>query len=359
MKKIKPFLYLSLFLFSLTLQAQEYQSAESVEYDPTQNRWLASNGSNIIARASDGALSFFGSGSATHGMEVMGNTLFAVDGGTIRGYDLTSEQQVMSIAIPGASFLNGMTNDGNGTLYVTDFGAQEIHKIDVSDLNNPSSEMIVSNATTTPNGIIYDGANNRLLFTSWQSSNAPIKAVDLTDFSVSTVVTTNVGRIDGIDDDSDGNYYISSWSPARISKYDNAFTNPPEIVTTPFISNPADIGYSMQTDTLAIPVGNNVVFVGFSPMVAVDELPVGKYQLSVFPNPLSPESVISFELEKSETVELQIFTTEGRLVENLLTGVQPAGQHRVVLTGMTLSAGIYFCRLQTPAGILSQRIIVQ
>ena len=67
---------------------------------------------------------------------------------------------------------------------------------------------IVSNTVSTPNGIVYDGENNRLIFVNW-GSNAAIKAVDLSDNSVSTLTTTTLGNCDGIDNDSYGNYYVS------------------------------------------------------------------------------------------------------------------------------------------------------
>ena len=92
-------------------------------------------------------------------MEVLGDHLFVIDGSTIRGFELGTENEVMTLNISSAGFLNGMTNDGVSTLYATDFSGKKIYKIDVSDLSNPSSEVIVSNTISTPNGIIFDGAN--------------------------------------------------------------------------------------------------------------------------------------------------------------------------------------------------------
>lgn len=342
---------------STVINAQNYQNAESAEYDPTQNRWLVSNGSNILARASNGTLSFFGTGSAGFGTEVLGNTVFAIDGTMIKGFDLTTEQEVMRITIPGAGFLNGLTNDGTSTLYATDFSNSDIHKIDVSNFDNPSSERIVSNTMTTPNGIIYDGNNNRLLFTSWSGANAPISQVDLSDFSVSTVINTNVGRIDGIDDDANGNYYISSWSPARITKYDNSFANP-EIITAPGISNPADIGYSKQTDTLAIPIGSNVIFVGFEVVSSTNNIDTDELEFQVYPNPINEQSIIDFTLAKAEELELNILTINGQLIKSLLSGKQIAGKHRVLLAGLNLPSGIYNCQLKTATQVFTKKIVL-
>jgi hypothetical protein len=182
-------------------QSQNYQNAESIEYDEAHNRFLISNGNNILARAADGTLSYFGSGSAGFGMEVMGDHLFALTQTALKVFDLESAIQLSATNISGSQFLNGLTNDGNGLLYATDFSAKKIYKIDVSDVMNPTYEIIVQSTGSTPNGIVYDGDNNRLIFTSW-GSNAKIKAVDLSDFSVSDLLTTSLGNIDGIDEDN-------------------------------------------------------------------------------------------------------------------------------------------------------------
>ncbi len=356
------FVLLYLLLFTLPiipLSAQNYQSAESVEYDAVNKQWLASNGSNIIANDGQGNLSYFGTGSANYGMEIMDTVLFAIDGSVLRAFSLNTENQISSVTITGSSFLNGITNDGDSTIYMTDFSAKKIYRVNVSDLQNMTFEIIVNNTVSTPNGIIYDGENDALFFVNWGSS-AAIKAVGLSDFSVSTITTTALGNIDGIDDDNDGNYYISSWSPTRISKYDKNFANTPETITTPFISNPADIGYSKETDTLAIPIGNNVVFVGFESdtTTSVQLLQDEEMALTIFPNPVTDQSYVQFELEYDQELILQIIDNQGRSVKPLLNGTQPSGKHKVVLAGMDLTAGIYYLQLKTRSATVTRKMVI-
>ena len=358
MKKV-VLLFLGLIFSSNMTFSQVYQSAESVEYDPVNKRWLASNGSNIIADDGYGNLSFFGSGSASHGMEVMGDQLFAISSNVLRVFDLSTEMEIASYSIPGVSFLNGITNDGVSNIYVTDFGAKKIYRIDVSDLGDISHEEIVSNTSQTPNGIIYDEDNNRLLFVTW-GSNAKVRAVDLTNNMVSDVVNTGLGNIDGIDEDNAGDYYIASWSPAQISKYDKDFANPLEVITTPFISNPADIGYSLENDTLAIPIGNNVVFVGFdtdSTTAVIDELATS-LDFKVYPNPISDQSYIQFELKQNEDIDLTLLDSNGRHIKTLMSGEQSAGLHKVLFADHRLTAGKYYVRLDINRQSTVKQIIV-
>ncbi len=354
MKKVASSLLGTLILLSIlpaiTL-AQPVFRGESVEYDYVSKRWFTSdNGTSIIQRDSNGVISYFGTGlKASHGMEILGNTLFTCEGTKIYGYDLTTELEVMQVTVPGSAFLNGLTNDGVDRLYATCFSNKKIFEINVASLSFPAVSEIVSATVTTPNGIVFDSLHQRLLFTNWNTSNAPIKAVDLNGFAVTTVTTTGVGKIDGIDDDGLGHYYISSWSPMRISRYDTNFVGAAVTITAPGINNPADIGYAKGIDTLGIPNGNGpVTFIGFGPVVGVNAGVDLVSSLSIGPNPVSEASSISFDLLNATQVELEILDIQGRSVHRLLSEVMPSGHHKVLLAGIQLSAGVYVVRLQAP-----------
>jgi sugar lactone lactonase YvrE len=342
------------------LFAQSLSGVESVEYDPTNNRYLASsdNGS-IVAIAPNGALSYFGSGlTADYGMEVMNGTLFVIAGSAIKGYDLTTATQVMSVTISGAQFLNGMGSNGVDKLWVSDFNGYDIYEVNVANLSSPTFSMVADQmdlgTTNKPNGIVYDGDNNRIVFVNW-GSNAPIKAMNLTTYAVSTVVpNTGVGNIDGIDKDSEGNWYIASWSPARITKYTNDFSSS-EVITVPGISNPADICYATETDTLAIPGGNQVIFVGFeSPTVGMDEElyePYRVYYSSGYP-------VVQFELGSTQDVSFDILDMSGRVVFTAMQGLQSIGKQTVVLSSVGLYSGAYLCRVISKEVSFTERIVI-
>lgn len=358
MKKLLTILLTACCLSSVS--AQSLSGVESVEYDPVNNRYLASSdNSSIVAIAPNGGLSYFGSGTAAdYGMEVVGNTLFAIVGSTVRGYDLTSESQVMNVSITGASFLNGMASNGTNKLWVSDFSGFDIYEIDISNLNSPSYNMVANQSdlgtSNQPNGLVYDEANNRILIANW-GSNAPIKAMGLISYNVTTVVAnTGVGSIDGIDKDAQGNWYISSWSPARITKYSNDFTTS-EVITVSGITNPADICYSPETDTLAIPGGNQVLFVGFeNSSVGIDEENFESYEIQYH----SGNPVVKFDLAQSQDVVMEIIDLNGRLVHPVLEGQQPKGAQTVVLSSIGLYSGAYICRMTSKELSFSERIII-
>jgi sugar lactone lactonase YvrE len=339
-------LVLSLILISFCQlgMAQVPSNIEAVEHDPVYNRFFVSNGNNILV-TSNGGVSWdvFGSGSANYGMEVMGNTLFVISNNVVRGYDLTTEAQVMTLSIPGVSFLNGMGSDGSNKLFVSDFGANRIYAIDVTDLANPTYETAISNTVSTPNGITIDLANNRGVFVNW-GSNSPIKAFDLTDYSMTTLLANSgLGNCDGIDHDEEGNFYVSSWTPTRITRFSDDFaTN--EIVTAVDLSSPADISYAIATDTLAIANSGSdeVTFIGFS-QVGIEE--EEEQFFSVYPSPMNANGTLQFSLEKAANVGVNILSIDGKLVHAFPSYNYPAGQQRLILSGHNLSTGNYIIQL--------------
>lgn len=75
-----------------------------------------------------------------------------------------------------------------------------------------------------------------------------------------------------------------------------------------------------------------------------------------YPNPFNPTATIPVQLTRDTHVELAVFDARGRLVRKLHEGTLPAGDHAFVLHGDGLSSGAYICRLETPAGVQSQRL---
>ncbi len=342
------------FLTQFSLFAQSYQSAESAAYDEANNRFLISNGANMLARSATDVLTVFGNGSTSFGLEVLGNTVFGVEGSSIVGYDLDTEDEVMSITISGASFLNGLTNDGQNTLYVSDFGANKIHKIDVSDFANPTQEIYLDNLADKPNGLLWD--DFRLLYVTWGVGK--IMEFNPNTNTITMLLNTGLTNIDGIDDDAAGNFYVSSWSPARITKYDSNFENP-ETISVPGISAPADIGYGQAVNILAVPQGSKVDYVDLNPIPnAQIDIIDRNLGLMVFPNPVSDSSYIQFELTEKATISLSLLDINGKLVHELLNGIENTGLHQVVLSGIDLPTGIYNCMLKANGVTEIAKIVV-
>ncbi len=67
-----------------------------------------------------------------------------------------------------------------------------------------------------------------------------------------------------------------------------------------------------------------------------------------YPNPFNNSTAISFEVETSGYVTLEIFDVLGRRALTLMNDELPSGPHTVMMDGRSLASGIYFAQLRTP-----------
>jgi hypothetical protein len=343
---MKNILFFLLALTATSMHAQSLTAIEGVEYDPTNQIFLVGNGNNVVRMHSDAIpQGTLGAAKSNYGMEVMNGILFSIVGTAIRGYDVTTGAQVMTHTLSGASFLNGMASNGTDKLWVSDFSAKKIYELNVANLAAPTSSIVVANTTSTPNGLTYDAANNRLVMVSW-GANASIKAIDLATYTLSVITTTNLGNCDGVDHDSYGNYYVSSWSPNAITKFSNDFTTTSTVTVAGGVSSAADICYAEEIDTLAIPcTGNNVVkFVGFNPSFVV-EGNTSEFQAYGYPTEVKDMFTVGFDLPQAVDVNIRLFDVNGRLVNEVIHQTFPQGNHQVVLTELPTDRGIYFVQV--------------
>ncbi|MBL7964905.1 MAG: hypothetical protein JNM31_13800 [Flavobacteriales bacterium] len=243
-------------LCAFTLNAQ-FSGPESVEYDQAMDRYYVSNTTShvILVLNTDLTTTPFASGlvNGPHGLELKGDTLFACSGGRIKGYLTSTGAEVFNLNLS-ASFLNGLTTDGT-LLYATDFSAKRIYSIDPA-ANTFST--LVANTVFTPNGIVYDPLEDRLVVVAW-GSNAPITEVDKVTGAMTNLINSGLTNLDGITIDCMGAFLVSSWSPARITRYMPDFSSAATVVSAG-LSSPADIDWDPVNEKVCIPnSGNNTV----------------------------------------------------------------------------------------------------
>ena len=269
---MKSVLLFLLAFISLEISAQ-FSSPESVEFDAPRNRYIVAStngGGNLYSVVPGSAPVLFTSAvSSPYGICIVGDSVYVCDNSSyIKVFNLNTGAAAGSINT-GGSFLNGICTDFAGNIYATDFSAKTIYRMSIA---TQQVNLYVANTTNTPNGIVFDPFHNRLVVASW-GSNAPIRAVSLSDSTISTIKTTTFTNIDGITIDQDGNFYIAEWGGDKAYFFDSALLNPPLLVVSG-LSNPADISYNQLRDTLAVPntSANSVTFYGFPRPVAVNDV---------------------------------------------------------------------------------------
>jgi len=77
-----------------------------------------------------------------------------------------------------------------------------------------------------------------------------------------------------------------------------------------------------------------------------------------YPNPFNPVTTIQFALPQSSDVNLSVYDVLGRRVATLVNGQLQAGQHAVNFQATDLPSGMYLYRLTTPAGSISQKMVI-
>lgn len=238
--------------------ARNLDGPESIEFHPRSGRYFISNtGGGIQQRAPDGTLSpFTDAPNSPYGIELLGGVLYVLDSGRLKGYDVDSAEPVLDLPIDGAVFLNGITSDGAHTLYLSDFSARKIHRVDVGDLAAPT-QGVLAPTTQTPNGLVYDRAGDRLLVATW-ASNAKILEIPLDGSPApATLIQTQLGSIDGIALDCRGAIVVAPWSCGSggcLRRFDPPFAlDSPAQVLADGLSSPADIDYNRLGGEIAVP----------------------------------------------------------------------------------------------------------
>ncbi len=80
----------------------------------------------------------------------------------------------------------------------------------------------------------------------------------------------------------------------------------------------------------------------------------------VFPNPFSETSIIKYNLNQNEEVDLTLYDITGKQISNIFSGSQIQGRHEVIINraDLGLSNGIYFIKMRVVDSQLLQKIVL-
>ncbi len=206
------------------------------------------------------ALAFITGGSngvklnAPKGMLIHGGTLLVTDIDHVRRFDLKTGAALEAWSFPEATFLNELTMDEAGTIYVTDSGLKmgdgglesngtdAIYRV----VDGKISVLAKGKELAGPNGIAaQDGGVLIVTFgsntvTHYDSSGKPGRRAQLPS-----------GGLDGVVPLADGTWLISSWQGKAV--YRGNFDTPFTAVVSDATS-PADIGFDTKRQQVLIPL---------------------------------------------------------------------------------------------------------
>jgi hypothetical protein len=192
-----------------------FQVPESVCFDEDRNVIYVSNiagdpretdGQGFISRLSpDGTildLKWIEDLNAPKGMGVFRNFLYVTDISSVVVVNIDDGNVVENYDIPEASFLNDISIDENGLVYVSDSDQSRIHLI----RNGIVETWMAGNPLNGPNGLYCE--EEEIMLASF--GDEQFKKINRENKQVS-ILASEIGRGDGIAKDSLGNYLVSSW----------------------------------------------------------------------------------------------------------------------------------------------------
>ena len=331
---------------------------ESVAFDHQRQRYLVSSAHEDCIVAID---------KITHVQEIFkdgldsplgncinDNVIYVSVGEELKGFDLETGDEVFTLQIPCIQHLDGMTCDNNGFLYVIDTGGK-IHKVDIA--NNSYETIVGSGLSTWVQDCIFDPFNNRLLSVGYVAV-APIQAIDLETYQVSTATSTPFGNYDGITIDQFGNVYLAShYSPGKIIQYQADFSSY-EVISTGH-NQPAGLDFNQYDNMLVIPnfTGNTVdylpVQVTGENLITPEVDPV-----KIYPNPSNGKFMLKLEIPLGNDIDISLINSAGKQVLSKKVNCFLSDRQQAIdLT--SYPKGLYFLNLKNASKVYSEKLIIR
>jgi sugar lactone lactonase YvrE len=237
------------------------------------------------------------------GLVIVGNNLFVVDRNRVWRVDLTTGEKVIHVApdgfpggspangVPGGALnLNGITADANGQLYIADSTRSVIFRVNLMPRTNPNdgtyaATVYLNNGLvsplTGPNNLLFDpkgdisGVPGSILVTDTTARNLvaihPL-AQGETAPSMAPIIAPNIGQVDGMTFDAQGNLYLSSFSNngqilrIKPDKTMEVFAQRANTMD-PVLQGPSDIWVDVDKNLLIVPsiTGTTMTFIDLQP----------------------------------------------------------------------------------------------
>ena len=185
---------------------------------------------------------------APKGLAVVGTTLYVLDLDRIRGYDTDRGGLVHDIDLSGhkAAFLNDLTRDFEGNLYLSDSQANFVARIEPAHEHRIT--ILARGAQLAgANGLSIQPKTGRLAVVTWGTG----RVLEVTkEGEVKPWLDQSFAKLDGADFDAEGNLYFSAYGEGRIYR---AGEDGKVSVFREGLVTPADINIDRPKRLLLIP----------------------------------------------------------------------------------------------------------
>lgn len=207
-----------------------------------QNPWEADGKGSIGKVGLDGkviAAEWVSGLNGPKGMGLYNGKLYVADLGNIAVIDIAGGKIEKTIPIEGATGLNDISIDPNGVIYVTEYLAKKLYKVE-----NEKAELIAENLTQ-PNGVLF---HNNELFLLDGTGMFKVNS----DKSLAKIADGMEGGVDGIENIEGNNFIVSCWEGA-LWHVNTDGTKHLLMDTRAEKRSTADIGFDPETKTVYVP----------------------------------------------------------------------------------------------------------
>jgi hypothetical protein len=178
---------------------------------------------------------------APKGMGIANGKLYVTDIDRVHEIDIATGKISKTYKVQGAKFLNDITTDAAGKVYISDSGGGAISVIE----NGKLSKWIEN--LQGPNGLFAEG--NEILTVLWDGKT--LNVIDPTSKQL-TVKTDSIDNGDGIEAIGNGEYLVSSWN-GMVHHISADWKKTLVLDTRADTVNAADIEYIQEKNLLLIP----------------------------------------------------------------------------------------------------------
>jgi sugar lactone lactonase YvrE len=221
---------------TLAWQTEGLQQPESVVFDAEREVFYVSNvAGEPMDRNGEGHISRVGpegelleaawvSGlDAPKGLALHDGVLYVADIDRLIAIDVEEGAIAETYEAQGAQFLNDVTADDQGRVYVSDMMANAIWRLD----GDQFELWVEDEALEQPNGLLAE--DDRIVVGSWGvmtdgfATQIPghLKTVDLESGEVASLGDgTPVGNLDGVEPDGQGGYLVTDWMAGALLRID-------------------------------------------------------------------------------------------------------------------------------------------
>jgi hypothetical protein len=250
----------------------------------------------------------------------------------------TFVDEFTSVGVPNGC---GHAWDANGNLLVAQYGNGINGKVwNFGPDGTHLGDFIPSTQLQGPVNLWFDTTGS-LLVADWTLGKVLKFNGSNGDFESNAI--TGLTNVEGFAFDAAGRLYLCDWTENKIFRYD--FTTSE---LTPFITT----GGLLAPNSLLLRDGVN----------ATGEIPENRFRLNVSPNPAVERVRITYFLEKTADMQLEVVNGLGQKVASLFSGKQTPGEHEttwdgLIGNGLRAQAGVYFVRLAAGGEIVADKVV--